>query len=381
MQDAYLLAGARTPIGRFLGGLSSLSATDLGGLAIRAALERSEVAASDVDEVIMGNVLSAGLGQAPARQAAIKGGVPESVPAFQVNKVCGSGLKAVMLADQAIRAGDAEVIVAGGMENMSQVPRLVRGTRSGVKLGDLSLEDAMVRDGLWCAFDDRHMGVHAEGVASEHGVSREDQDAYALQSQQRAVQAQADGRFDAEVVPVEVRGGSVTQDEGPRSDTTMGGLAGLRPVFDRSGSVTAGNASTLADGAAAVVVGSEAAMRRSRAPWAARIVAARSVGRPPRELFIAPVDAIRAVVEGAGMTLDQIDRFEINEAFASQSVACLRALDLDPEKVNVNGGAIALGHPIGASGTRVLVTLLAELARNELRFGVASLCSAPGEDT
>ncbi|MBT6156800.1 MAG: acetyl-CoA C-acetyltransferase [Planctomycetaceae bacterium] len=382
MTGSYILAGARTPIGKFLGAFADVPATELGAIVIREALTRAAIEPVQVDEVVMGNVLSAGIGQAPARQAALEAGLSPTVPAFAVNKVCGSGLKSVMLASQAIRAGDARVIVAGGMENMTQAPHLARGSRGGWKMGDVTLEDALLRDGLWCAFDDCHMGIHAEYTARENGLSREEIDEYSVTSQQRAGQAMADGLFKDEIVPVSVTRHReeilVTEDEGPRAETDMAALSRLRPVFDKSGIVTAGNASTISDGAAAVIVADRETADRTPAPWRARIVASHTSGTEPRDLFIAPVTAIRGVLDKADLTIDDIDLFEINEAFASQMLACIRQLQVDPEKVNVAGGGIALGHPIGASGTRVLVTLLSLLKQRGLRRGVASLCLGGG---
>ncbi len=382
MSQPYILAGARTPIGKFLGGLSHVSAPELGAVAIREAMSRAAAMPAEVDEVILGMVLPAGVGQAPARQAALKAGLPPTVAALTINKVCGSGLKAVMLAAQAIRAGDAQLVVAGGMENMSCAPHLLRGGREGWKLGDGRLIDSMIHDGLWCAFEDQHMGDHAEHTAATCGVSRADQDAFALESQLRAARAATAGAFQNEIVPVPVRTRSdtvlVAADEGPRPDTTLEGLARLKPVFRNDGSVTAGNSSTLSDGAAVVIVASADRAARAAAPWKAKILAAHTSGVAPREIFLAPVEAIRGAVHKAGLRLDEIDLFEINEAFAAQMVACVRGLQLDPDRVNMQGGAIALGHPIGASGARVLVTLLAALTRHKLRRGVASLCLGGG---
>ena len=375
MSNAYLISGVRTPIGSFLGGFASLSATDLGGVAIENAIARSGLSNEQIDEVIMGNVIGAGVGQAPARQAALKAGLPSTVPAVTVNKVCGSGLKSVMIASQAIRCGDASAIVAGGMENMSAAPHLAKGLRGGVKLGDTTLVDAMVSDGLTCSFESCHMGMHAEHIAEKYGASRSDQDQFALLSQQRAGRAMEDGVFKDEIVPVTVknRRGDVTveMDEGPRPDTTLEKLAGLRTVFDREGTVTAGNASTLADGAAAVVVVDEATAET--ADWKFKILSSFTSGTDPKDLFIAPVDAIRGALAKANLTLDEVDLFEINEAFASQMVACLKELGLNNERVNIYGGGISLGHPIGASGTRVLVTLMHALKRTGKKRGVASL--------
>lgn len=382
MGDAYLLAGARTPIGKFLGALSSLTAPELGAIAIRASLERAGVRPDEVDDVIMGNILSAGVGQAPARQAALKAGLPSTVSALTINKVCGSGLQAVMLASQAIRCGDAKIVVAGGMESMSRAPHLLRGARTGWKMGPAQLEDSMIIDGLWCAFEDCHMGEHADYVATKCGVTREDQDRFAAESQRRAARAMQANEFADEIVPVTVKLKreeiEVNTDEGPRPDTDLAALAKLKPAFGPEGSVTAGNASMLSDGAAAVVVASREVADRTPAPWRARIVASHTSGVDPRDIFLAPIDAIRGVLEKAKLRQEDIDLFELNEAFAAQMVACEKELRLDREKVNVNGGAIALGHPIGASGARVLVTLLAALKRRGLRRGLASLCLGGG---
>jgi acetyl-CoA C-acetyltransferase len=382
MNDAYLLAGARTPIGKFLGALRGVAAPELGAVAIRAALLRAGLHLRDVDEVIMGLILPAGVGQAPARQAALKAGLPPTVAALTINKVCGSGLKAVMLASQAVRLGDARVVVAGGMESMSQAPYLVHGAREGLKLGDAKLQDSMLHDGLWCAFHDCHMGNHAEFTARTCEIERRDQDRFAEESQQRAARAAASGAFQDEIVPVPVmvkgRETLVSADEGPRPDTTLDALGNLKPAFESQGTVTAGNSSMLSDGAAAVVVADREIADRSPAPWKARILASHTSGIEPQKVFLAPIDSVREVVKKAGLALDQIDLFEINEAFAAQMLACIRALRLDPAKVNVNGGAIALGHPIGASGARILVTLLSALKQRDLRYGCASLCLGGG---
>lgn len=377
---AYLVAGARTPIGSLLGAFSKVSATDLGAVAVRAALQRSGHAGEQVDEVIMGNVLGAGVGQAPARQAALKAGLPETIPAVTVNKVCGSGLKAVMIASQAIRCGDASLIIAGGMENMSAAPHLLTTLRSGQKLGDSTLVDAMVHDGLTCSFRNCHMGMHAEHIARKYSVTREDQDRFSARSQQRAAAALRDGWFQDEIAPVSIqeRKGEriVAVDEGVRPDTTAEGLAALRPVFDKNGTVTAGNASTISDGAAAVVVASEALA--DSAAWKFRILASHTSGTAPEDLFIAPVEAIRGALAKCGRSTGQIDLYEINEAFASQMVACVRQLELPEERVNIAGGGISLGHPIGASGARVLVSLMYALKRTGQKTGVASLCLGGG---
>jgi acetyl-CoA C-acetyltransferase len=379
---SYIIAGCRTPIGRFMGGLAAVSATELGAVVIREAVRRAGIAPGDVDEVIMGNVLSAGLGQAPARQAALGAGLPPTVAALTINKVCGSGLKAVMLADQAIRAGDARSIVAGGMENMSRAPHLLRGARPGWKFGHQQAVDSMIHDGLWCACENLSMGDEANYIATSRQVNRADQDAFAAESHRRAIEAAQSGAFRDEIVPVNVSGGkgqiTIAEDEGPRPGTTVEKLGSLRPAFDPAGTVTAGNASQISDGAAALVVVSDELARGISSPIKARIIASATSGVPPKELFIAPVSAIHAVLSKARMTLADMDLVELNEAFAAQCLACSRPLRLDLEKVNVNGGAIALGHPIGASGARVLVALLYALAARNLRRGLASLCLGGG---
>jgi acetyl-CoA C-acetyltransferase len=382
MADAFLLSAARTPIGKYLGAFADLSAPDLGAAALREALSRARASAARLDEVIMGNVLQAGVGQNPARQAALKAGLPDTIAAYTVNKVCGSGLKAVMLAAQAIRAGDAELIAAGGMESMSRAPYLLFGARQGWKYGDQKVVDAMIHDGLWCAFECWHMGEAAEHIATKCGVSRADQDRFALQSQRRAAAAWERNAFAAEVVPVTVGSGAkaktVARDEGPRPETTAEGLAKLRAAFKEGGTVTAGNASTLSDGAAALVVGTRQAAERLGVKPLARVVAYATSGVAPRDIFIAPVQAVRGVLEKAGLRLGDIDLFEMNEAFAAQMLACGKELQLDESRVNVNGGAIALGHPIGASGARVLVTLLYAMEARQARRGLAALCLGGG---
>jgi acetyl-CoA C-acetyltransferase len=383
MAQAVILSGVRTPIGNFLGSLSSLSSPELGAVAIREAVTRAEVSADQVDEVIMGCVLPAGVGQAPARQASIKGGIPSGVPALTINKVCGSGLMAVMLADRSIRAGESRLVLAGGMESMSNAPYLVRGLRSGVKFGNQPLVDGMIHDGLWCGFNDCHMGIHAEYTAETHGVSRADQDQFAALSQQRASSAQAAGHFTSQIASVTIPGKkgptTVSLDEGIRAESSAESLAKLRPAFKGDGSVTAGNASTLSDGAAALVVADhDWAQQQGRRPLAT--IRSQAIhAAEPRDLFVAPAFAVRRAMEKAGWTPASVDLFEINEAFASQMVACIRKLEIDPARVNVDGGAIALGHPIGASGARVLVTLLHALRRRGLKRGIASLCLGGGE--
>jgi acetyl-CoA C-acetyltransferase len=381
--ETWILSACRTPVGRYLGGLSGRSAIDLGAVAAGAALQRAGIEPAQVDEAIIGNVLSAGLGQAPARQVALAANIPPSASALTVNMVCGSGLRAVMLASSAIRAGDAELILAGGVESMSNAPHLLRGARAGWKFGDRPLVDSMLHDGLTCAVEGWPMGEAAEETAVQCGLSRSDLDAFALESHRRAVAAQNAGAFDAEIVPMPIPGkkGTTTtlnSDEGPRADSTAESLARLNPSFREDGVVTAGNSSTLSDGAAMVVVGSSERARDLGVKPIARIVATAVSGLEPRNLFLAPIGAIRAVLSKAGLTPERIDLFEINEAFAAQLLGCVRGLEIDLAKVNVHGGAIALGHPIGASGARVLVTLLHALKRHEKRLGIASLCLGGG---
>lgn len=382
MPDAFVLSAARTPIGKYLGGLADVPAPQLGAIAVAEAIKRARVPVERVDEVIMGNVLQAGLGQNPARQAALKAGLPDTIAAYTVNKVCGSGLKSVMCAAQAIRAGDSDLIVAGGMESMSRAPFLLFNARAGWKYGDQKAVDAMIHDGLWCAFEDWHMGLAAEHIATKCNVTRPDQDRFSAQSHQRAAAAWERGAFNAEVVPVTVGSGAkaktVSRDEGMRPDTTAEVLAKLKPSFNEKGTVTAGNASMLSDGAAAVAVGSARAAEKLGVKPLAKIVAYATSGVAPKDIFIAPVHAVRMVLEKAGLALKDIDLFELNEAFAAQILADGKELQIDESKVNVNGGAIALGHPIGASGTRVLVTLLSALEQRGAKRGVASLCLGGG---
>jgi len=382
MPDVLILSAARTPIGKYLGSLAELTAPQLGAAALAEVLKRARVPADRIDEVIMGHVVQAGVGQNPARQAALKAGLPDTIAAHTVNKVCGSGLKAVMLAAQAIKAGDADLILAGGMESMSRAPYLLFGARTGWKYGDQKAVDAMIHDGLWCAFEDRHMGEAAEHIATKCGVSRDDQDRFAAQSHLRAAAAWEQGRFEAEIVPVMIGSGtkakSLARDEGVRPETTRESLARLKPAFCEPGTVTAGNASMLSDGAAAVLVGSPRAVERLGVKPLARVIAYATSGIAPRDIFLAPVGAVRQVLERAGLGLKDIDLFELNEAFAAQMLACGYELKLDESRVNVNGGAIALGHPIGASGARVLVTLLYALEQRGLRRGLAALCLGGG---
>jgi acetyl-CoA C-acetyltransferase len=381
--EVVIVAGCRTPIGSFGGAFKDVSAVELGTVAVREALRRAGVRPDQVDEVILGCILQAGLGMNPARQAAIKAGLPESVPAYTVNKVCGSGLKSVMLAAQAIKSGDAEVVVAGGTEGMSGAPFLLPGARWGERLGHGKVVDHMIHEGLTDAFHDIHMGVTAENLVERYGISRADQDAFAAESQRRAESAIKSGAFKDEIVPVVVAGKKgetrVDTDEHPRPGTTAESLAKLKPAFKKDGTVTAGNASGLNDGAAALVLaGAERARRLGLAPIA-RVVSYASAAVDPRVMGIGPVPAVRKALEKASLGLDAIDLFELNEAFAAQSLAVLRELELDAEKVNVLGGAIALGHPIGASGARILVTLVHALRARGLRYGVAALCIGGGQ--
>jgi acetyl-CoA C-acetyltransferase len=391
----YIVSAARTPIGRFGGALAGVPAIELGAVAIRAAVERAglDPATAEIDDVLIGQVLQAGAGQAPARQAALAGGLRDQTPATTINRVCGSGLKAIMLAAAEIRAGDAELVVAGGMESMNGAPYLLPGARFGYRLGNGTLVDAVVQDGLWCGFEDCHMGTHAERVAIREQVSRVDQDAFALESHRRAVAAQDGGRFADEMAPVTVRDAKgretvVEVDESPRRDTTAEALARLKPAFalptgeDRGGAeegtVTAGNAPGITDGAAATVVASERAVERLGLVPLARIVGYAQAEVAPKWLFLAPVEGVRRLEERTGLPIEAFDLVEINEAFAAQVLADGRALGFDWAKVNVNGGAIALGHPIGASGARIVATLLHELRRREGRYGLATLCLGGG---
>jgi len=384
-----IVSAARTPIGKFLGALSALTAPELGAIAVRAALQRAKVAPDDVEEVILGNVIQGGVGQAPARQASIKAGIPAGVSAVTINKVCGSGLKAVMLAAQAIKAGDRQVIVAGGQESMSNAPYYVYGMRNGVKLGDQQLVDGMITDGLWCSFCDVHMGSHAEYTAKKAGVSREMQDEFAAASHRKAIAAQKAGKFQDEIAPVEIRGRkgvtTVDTDEGPRQDSTAESLAKLRPAFQSAAvatnelSVTAGNSSSLNDGAAALVVTSEEYARERGLTVLARITGYATGAMEPQDLFFAPILAVQNLMKQSGRKIGDYDLIEANEAFASQALANGQGLGWDWSRVNVNGGAIALGHPIGASGARVLTTLLYAMKDRGARTGVATLCLGGGD--
>jgi acetyl-CoA C-acetyltransferase len=382
--DIVIVSAARTPIGKFQGAYRDLPATDLGAVAVRAAVERAGIDGALIDECIMGNVIGAGLGQAPARQAALRGGLPDSVGALTINKVCGSGLKAVMLAGALIRSGEARVIVAGGMENMTRGPHLLPQARAGYRLGNGELVDATVHDGLWCAFENHHMGNSAEWIARRFDVGRAAQDAFAQQSHARAIIAQDTGLFAEEIVPVAAPAGrgktvNISADEPPRRDSDAKALAGLRPAFASDGTVTAGNAPGITDGAAALLVTSAQAAHELGLRPLARIIGTAQAAVKPLELFTAPVFAMRRLMERTNTSLDSYDLFEINEAFAAQVVANGRELGIDWDRLNVNGGAIALGHPIGASGARVLVTLLHALMRRGGGRGIASLCLGGGE--
>ena len=389
MRDVVIVSAVRTAVGRFQGSLSELSAVELGAIAVRAAVERAGLAAGDVDECIMGCVLPAGLGQNPARQAALRGGLADTVAAMTINMVCGSGLKAVALAAQAIAMGDAEICVAGGMESMSNAPYLLPAARKGMRMGDAAVVDSMVRDGLWCACDDQHMGMTGELVAEKHGITREAQDAYALESHRRAAEAQRAGRFKDEIVPVELKGKKgVTifdTDESVRDEAVsdpsaaLAGLQRLKPAFKREGgTVTAGNAPGVNDAAAAVVVMSAEKAKSMGITPMATIKAQAMSGVAPKWVMLAPVLGVRRLLEKAGWSIGEVDLFELNEAFSVQAMGVTKELELDLAKVNVNGGAVAIGHPIGASGARVLVTLLHEMARRDAKKGVAALCLGGG---
>jgi acetyl-CoA C-acetyltransferase len=384
MEDAVIVSAVRTPVGSFGGDFKNVAATELGAHAVRAALERAGISGDEVDEVVLGCVLQAGLGQNPARQSAIAGGVPKEVPSTTINMLCGSGLKSVAIASQMIRTGDVDVVVAGGMENMTRAPYLVPSVRFGARIGDAALVDSLVSDGLTDAFNDIHMGVTAENLADKYGIGREEQDEFAADSQLKAERAIADGVFKDEIVPIEVpaRGGTrlVEIDEHPRAGTTAETLAKLRSAFRRDGgTVTAGNASGVNDGAAAVVVMSARRARERGLRTFGTVESHASVGVEPSIMGIGPVPAVRKALKRAGLELADVDLFELNEAFAAQSLAVLRELDIDPGRINPHGGAIALGHPIGASGGRILVTLLHEMRRRNAGRGLATLCVGGGQ--
>ena len=384
VQEVVIVSAVRTAIGAFQGSLKDVAATQLGAIVIKAAIERATISADVVDEVIMGNVLSAGLGQNPARQASIQAGLSEQVPAMTINKVCGSGLKAIHLAAQAIASGEAEIVVAGGFENMSQAPYILKNAREGFRMGHQQVVDTMIHDGLWCAFNDYHMGITAENLCDQYSITREEQDAFSARSQSRAAAAKAAGKFEAEIVPVVIpqrKGDPIVfdQDEYIKESSTEENLAALRPAFKKDGSVTAGSASGINDGAAAVVVMSkERAVELGLTPLAT-IVANASAGVDPSIMGIGPVKAVKKALAKANVTLEQIDLIEANEAFAAQAIAVDRELKFNHDKLNVNGGAIALGHPIGASGARILVTLLHEMQRQDAKLGLATLCIGGGQ--
>jgi acetyl-CoA C-acetyltransferase len=382
-REVLIVGGARTPIGKFQGTIAHIPAPELGAVVVREAVKRSGVALDRVEEVIVGNVVGAGLGQAPARQVALKAGLKDTISATQIGKVCGSGLKAAMFASAMIRAGDADVLVAGGMENMNRAPYLLSNARFGYRMGNAEMLDAVVHDGLWCAFENWHMGRAAEFIARECGITREQQDEFAFNSHRKALAAMQGGKFKNEIAPIEIaskKGVTLFEnDETPRADTSLEALAKLKPAFEANGTVTAGNAPPLSDGAAAVVlVGEEIAARDNLKPLA-RVVAYAQAGTDPKHIFWAPIYAVRRVLEKANWKLGDVELFEINEAFSAQVLADGKELGLDFARVNVNGGGVALGHPIGASGARILVTLLYALKDRGLKRGIASLCLGGGE--
>jgi acetyl-CoA C-acetyltransferase len=383
--DVVIISGVRTPVGKFQGSLSDFSAPQLGAIVVREAVKRAAIDPKQVDECIMGNVVSAGLGQNPARQAAIFGGLPPEVGAMTINKVCGSGLKAVALAAQAIQTGNSEVVVAGGMESMTNAPYLLPQARKGYRLGNGQLVDSMVHDGLWDVYNDYHMGVTGENVAEKYGITRDEQDQFALNSHRKAVAAINECRFKSQIIPVELpakKKGTAPvlfeKDESPRADTTIEILRALKPAFKKDGTVTAGNAPGVNDGAAAMVVTSSVAAKELNAKPMVRIVAQATSGIDPQWVMMAPVGAVRDIWEKTGWKNDDVDLYELNEAFSVQALGVMRELNLDPNKVNVNGGAVAIGHPIGASGGRVLVTLIYEMIRRDVRRGIAALCLGGG---
>lgn len=383
MRDAVIVSAVRTPTGKFLGALKGFTAPQLGAMVVAEAVRRAGIDPETVDECIMGNVVSAGLGQNPARQAALRGGLPEHVAALTINKVCGSGLKAVMLADQGVRVGDIDIAVAGGMESMSNCPYLLTRAREGLRMGNGEIVDSMINDGLWCSFEQYHMGNAGEVVAEHYHVTRVAQDEYAARSHQKAARAADGGAFKDEILPIEIpqKKGQpivVDRDEAIRADTTVETLAGLKPAFRKDGSVTAGNAPGVNDGASALVVMADARAKSLGVTPLARIVGQATSGLAPKFVLMTPVEAVRRVAEKVGWDLRDVDLFELNEAFAVQAVAVLNELGIDPEKVNVNGGAVALGHAIGSSGGRVLTTLLYALKRRNLKRGIATLCLGGG---
>jgi len=385
LNDVVIISGCRTPVGKFQGGLSDLTAPQLGAIVVREAVKRANVDPKQVDECIMGNVVGAGLGQNPARQAAIFGGLAPEVGAMTINKVCGSGLKAVALAAQAIQTENSSIVVAGGMESMTNAPYLLPQARKGYRLGNATIVDSMVHDGLWDIYNDYHMGITGENVAEKYGITREEQDEFAVNSHRKAIAAIKECRFKAQVVPVELPGKKkgapamiFDKDEGPREDTTIEVLRGLKPAFKKDGTVTAGNAPGVNDGAAAVVVTSAQRAKDMGAKPMVRIVAQATSGVEPKWVMMAPVGAVRKIWEKTGWKKDEVDLYELNEAFSVQALGVIRELGLDMNKVNVNGGAVAIGHPIGASGARVLVTLIYEMIRRDVHRGVAALCLGGG---
>ena len=380
MSDSWIIAGARTPVGKFLGDFAGVSAMKLGAVAIASAVQRASINVEQVDEVFMGQVLAAGSGQAPARQAAIGAGISDSVGCVTINKVCGSGLYAVMMADRAIRAGDCRVIVAGGMESMSSAPHLLRNARTGWKFGTQQVVDAIEFDGLFCAHGQVMMGTYADDVAKTYAINRLAQDEWALESHRRAVGAQSSGSFAAEIASVQLNNGQeINRDGGPRVDTSLDRLSRLKPAFHSDGTVTPGNSSTLSDGAAAVIIVDESQKQSLNPSQAFRIVGTQVLAAAPKDLFVAPAFAIERLLAKTSKSIRDIDLLEINEAFASQTLACTQLLKVSPEKVNVHGGAIAIGHPLGCSGARVLVTLMNALVTHKKSLGVAALCLGGGE--
>src|SRR5579862_4623627 len=384
-EDVVIVSAVRTPIGKFQGSLSDLTAPQLGAIAVREAVKRAGIDPTTVDECIKGNVVSAGLGQNPARQAALKGGLDDKVSAMTINKVCGSGLKAVALGQQAIQTGNSKIVVAGGMESMTNAPYLLPQARKGYRLGDGKIVDSMVHDGLWDAYNDYHMGNTGENVAQKYGITREEQDEYALNSHRKAVSAMKECRFKDQIVPVELpakkKGAAPTifdKDEGPREDTTIEILRALKPAFKKDGTVTAGNAPGVNDGSAALVVTSAQRAKELGAKPMVRIVAQATSGVEPKWVMMAPVGAVQKIWEKTGWKNEEVDLYELNEAFSVQALGVMRELNLNPEKVNVNGGAVAIGHPIGASGGRVLVTLIYEMIRRDVKRGIAALCLGGG---
>jgi acetyl-CoA C-acetyltransferase len=385
MDEVVIISACRTPVGKFQGSLSDLSATQLGAIVVGESVKRGGIEPGQVEECIMGNVVSAGLGQNPARQAALFGGLPPEVGAMTVNKVCGSGLKAIGLAAQAIQTGNSTMVVAGGMESMTNAPYLLPQARKGYRLGDAQVIDAVIRDGLWDVYNNYHMGITAENVAEKYGITRQAQDEFAFNSHRKAVAAIEQCRFKSQIVPVEIPGKKagahptiVDKDESPRADTTLEVLRSLKPAFKKDGSVTAGNAPGVNDGAAVVLVTSDSKAKEIGAQPMARIVSQATSGIDPKWVMMAPVGAVRKIWEKTGWKSDDVDLYELNEAFSVQALAVIRELGLDAEKVNVNGGAVAIGHPIGASGARLLVTLIYEMIRRDLRRGIAALCLGGG---